>query len=184
VKSFKFVFGGGLVLSVAALSMASSASEELRTFLRKLEPQICKAFANEDVKFFAAISTDDFTYTDSKGVTQNKKQSLEGMKQMFGMSSNVKAKFSLGTVSAKGNAGTAKYLGHFTMDVAGPNGKPQKMEMHTFTNETYKKVGSKWYVQKIVEYKEGKMTMNGKPFDPSKMAPPPSKPAPVKKGIG
>jgi hypothetical protein len=68
------------------------------------------------------------------------------------------------------------------MDMPGPNGKPQKMEMHTFTTETYKKVGNKWLVHKIVETKPSMMLMNGKPFDPSKMGAP--APAPVKKGKG
>ena len=177
---YRYVLGAALAMGAASLALADGASD-LVAFLKKFEPKVQQAFAKEDAAFFEKISTPGFTYVDSAGNTQNKAQSMQGMKQMFAMSTNVKAKFTRGAVSAKGNTGTARYKGFFSMDVKGPDGKVAKMTMSTQTVETYRKSGNMWLVHQIKETAPSKMTMNGKPFDPAMMAPPPP-PAPNKRG--
>lgn len=174
---FRYIFGATLAMGTAAFALADGAGH-LVNFLRRFEPRVCQAFAKEDAAFFEKISTPGFTYVDATGKTETKAAALAGMKQMFAMSSNIKAKFDRGAVSVNGNTGTARYKGHFSMDVKGPDGKTAKMTMETQTLETYQKSGDKWLVHQIKETAPSKMTMNGKPFNP--MAPP----APPKKGGG
>lgn len=174
---FRYFFGATLVMG-AALALADGAGD-LINFLRKFEPKVCQAFMKEDAAFFEKISTPGFTYVDATGKTENKAQSMQGMKMMFGMASNIKAKFTRGAVSVNGNTGTARYKGNFSMDVKDPSGKTAKMTMETQTIETYKKSGNMWLVHQIKETAPSKMMMNGKPFNPA--APPP---VPVKKGGG
>ena len=175
---FSYVLAASAVLGAAAMALADGTSD-LIGFLRKFEPKVEQAFMKEDASFFEKISTPGFTYVDATGKVENKAQSMQGMKMMFGMASHIKAKFTLGAVSVKGDTGTARYRGNFSMDVKGPDGKTAKMTMETQTLETYKKSGNGWLVHQIKETAPSKMMMNGKPFNPA--APPP---APVKKGGG
>jgi hypothetical protein len=170
---FRSVFVATLGFGMAALSLADDAANDLRAFLNRFEPQVVKAFAKKDIKFFERISTSDFKYVDSNKVAQEKKAALEGMKQFFAMSSAIHVKFNRGKIAAKGNSGSVDYHSIFTSDVKGPDGKNHKMRMETWTTETYRKVKSAWLVAKIQETKPAKISMDGKPFDPSKMAPPP-----------
>jgi hypothetical protein len=48
------------------------------------------------------------------------------------------------------------------------------MVMDMKTKETWVRAGSGWKLRKLEEQGQGKMLMDGKPFDPSKMAPPPA----------
>jgi hypothetical protein len=159
-------------LGIATVALALDATSDFKAYLAKLEPQVEKAFKNKNAAFFQQVSTPDFKYVDAQGNVENKEQSMASMKQMFGMAKSVSAKFKRLSATAKGNQGTASYEGKFNIVMAGPDGKMQNMAMSTYTRETYRKVGSKWLVSKIQETKPGKMTMNGKPFNPG---PPPSK---------
>lgn len=176
---FRYICGAALVLGATAVALADGTGD-LTNFLRRLEPQVSKAFAKEDLAFFQNISTPEFTYVDHTGKSENKTQSMASLKQMFAMSSNIKAKFTRGAVSVKGNLGTARYKGHYSMDVQGPDGKKAKMSMESMTLETFKKVGNKWLVHQIKETSAGKMMMNGKPFNPG--PPPPVAKPPSKSG--
>lgn len=174
---FRYVLGASAVLGAAAMALAEGTSD-LIGFLKKFEPKVQQAFMKEDAGFFEKISTPGFTYVDATGKTENKAQSMQGMKMMFGMASNIKARFDRGAVSVNGNTGTARYRGFFSMDVKGPDGKTGKMTMETQTIETYKKSGNMWLVHQIKETVPSKMMMNGKPFNPA------APPAPPKQGGG
>jgi len=180
VNRLKVLTVSVLALAGAAFSMSYASNEELKTALRKMTAQVEQAFAKKDIKFFQTSSTEDFTYISADGKKEDKKQALAGMAQMFGMSENIKANFQFGDVKANGNMGTAKVAGHITMDVKDPKGKKSKMEVHTWTVETYKKVGPKWLIQQIKETKPSMMTMNGKPMNMGAPAPPEK----IKKKIG
>ena len=109
---FSYVLGATAVLGAAAMALADG-NAGLINFLRSFEPKVCQAFMKEDASFFEKISTPGFTYVDATGKVENKAQSMQGMKMMFGMSSNIKARFERGAVSVNGNTGTARYRGFF-----------------------------------------------------------------------
>jgi len=173
VKKFRSVFLATLTMGLAVSSLAFDAVSDFKAYLKKFEAGVVKAFATKNHKFFETISTPDFTYTDASGRKMTKKESIAQMKGMFDSMGPAKASFKSSGHAVKGNTATANYVGHFVMSQKGPDGKAHKLEMTSYTKETYKKVGAKWLVHSMVETKPGKMTMDGKPFDPSQMGGPP-----------
>lgn len=160
-------------MGLAVSSLAFDAVSDFKAYLKKFEAGVVKAFATKNSAYFGQISTPDFTYTDATGRKMTKKESIAQMKAMFDQTGAAKASFKSSGHAVRGNIGTANYIGTFVMTSKGPDGKSHTMAMTSYTKETYKKIGAKWFVHAIVETKPGKMTMDGKPFDPSQMGGPP-----------
>jgi len=173
MKRFRSVFVATLSFGLAVTALSFDALSDFKAALKQFEAGVVKAFATKNHKFFEQISTPDFTYTDFKGTKMKKKESIAQMKAMFDSMGPSKASFRSSGHAVRGNMGSANYVGTFVMNQKGPDGKNHVIVMTSFTKETYKKVGAKWLVSSIVETKEGKMTMDGKPFDPSMMGGPP-----------
>lgn len=167
-----------LVAGLAVAATAQGPKEALAAELKKAIPAMEKAFAAEDIRYFQNACTADFTYTDMQGKTEKKAAALAGLKSMFDSSSNIRVKVTARVLRATATAGVISSVQKWNMTTAGPDGKPAKMSMTMTTEETLKKVGARWLVQKIVEKKVADMMMNGKP-----MGPPPAA-APVKKPNG
>lgn len=150
--------------TVATTALAFGPKEELDAYLKKMLPVAERAFAKEDIEFFKKASTPDFTYTDVSGKTEKKAGAMAGLKTMFDSSSNIKVKMAYSGLTAGGNMGKIHTVQKWSMDTKGPDGKPAKMSMTMKTDETFKKVGNKWLLHKIVEKGMSDMKMNGKPM--------------------
>ncbi len=105
------------------------------------------------------------------GKTMSLKEWMAAMDMnMKSMKSITKMKMTVGNVKVMGNKATAKET--FMMEGTMPNMKDPKktskmMVMGTSTS-TYEKMGGKWMVVLSKDTSQ-KMTIDGKPFDPSKM---------------
>ena len=166
-----------LALALAALTtvaMARDANSDFKKFLVQLMPRLEKAFATKDASFFDKMTTPDFTEV-MMGQTFTKAQSMANMKQQFQTVESCKAKFKVLSSKVVGNNGFSSARGRFVM-IMKPMSKGDKkhtMEIDMKTKETWVRTPAGWKLKKLEELGKGKMLMDGKPFDPSKMAPPP-----------
>jgi hypothetical protein len=160
----------GLAAMAAASAFSYDATKDFKSFLMRTMPKVEKAFLKGDTTFFDKISTDDFTDTEM-GQTMNKKQSMAQMKQGMAMMKPSVCDLKLLSCSVKGGVGMAQTMMHMvaTMMPMKKGDKAHKMVMDMWENETWVKSGSGWKIQKIAQAKPMKMTMDGKPADPSKM---------------
>jgi hypothetical protein len=103
----------------------------------------------------------------------NYDQMLASMKQGLGMMKSM-SKVSAKLMSLKQGKTTATAVTMHEMvgKMLGPDEKSHSMTYSGTSNDTYRKVNGKWLMAKM-EWTKTKMTMDGKPFDPSQMAPPP-----------
>lgn len=173
MKRFRSLFIATLGMGLAVSSFAFDALSDFKAFLKKSEASTAKAFANKDASYFEKVTTPDFTYTSFNGPKMNKKQAIAQMKAQLSTAQSIKARFKSSNVALRGNTATVDTINYFDMKISGPDGKPHAMKLTSYSKETYRKVGAKWLLALIVETKAGKMTMDGKPFDPSAMGGPP-----------
>lgn len=166
-----------IALAAAALTtaaLAKDANSDFKKFLVQFFPKLEKAFAKMDAAFFDKVTTPDFTET-MMGQTMTKQQSLANMKQQSQMMESCKAKFKLLSAKVVNGKGIAASKGSFVMVMKpmSQGAAKQTMTIDMQTQETWVRSGGTWKLQRLVEVGKSKMTMNGKPFDPTKMAPPP-----------
>lgn len=157
-----------LVSSQVALAQGDMAA--FKTFVNGFNAKAAKAFESKDQKFFETCSTSDFTYVNHQGKSENKKASMESMKQMFGMAKSIKCV----SATPKNHRATKGMMACdmkdvYTMVMPGEKGKDSKIVMTSYTTAYFKKSGSTWKVCKIVETKKGDMTVDGKKVDPDVM---------------
>ena len=158
-------------LAVSAVALARpDATADFKKFLMSEGQKSMKAFADKNIKYFETMSTADFTMTE-RGQKMDKKSSMAGLKQWFGMMKSIKASFKLTSAKSDGKTGVATMTSTmvgWTKPTANDK-KSHKMEMTGYEKQTWVKKGSSWKLKSIEEAKPGKMTMDGKPFDPSMM---------------
>lgn len=167
----------GIALAAFALSTVAFADDTdafKKEYMASI-PKTVAAFKNKDLSYFEKMSTKDFTYVAKVEGAQDKKTAMAGLKQMFGMAKSIEYKPKVLKVSAKGGAAVVSLEETFNSVVDMGDGKAHKMVTVGWADEHFRKENGKWMLAKIVEPKPGKMTLDGKPFDPSKMAPPPAK---------
>lgn len=158
------------VASLAATSLAADANSDFKRFMRRMMPQMERAFNRKDVVYLDKISTSDFTDT-AMGRTMSKAESLKEMKVAYAQAKSVRAKFKILAMSASGNSGVAMTSGHVVM-ITKPRGgkdKSHRMVMDVWEKQTWIRSGKTWKIQKNEQTKPTKSTVDGKPFDPSKM---------------
>jgi ketosteroid isomerase-like protein len=183
VNRFKSIFLATLTLGAAVQVFAGDTLAEFKAYMNAMTPKVVKAFEKEDIGFFEKISTPDFKTKEGPTV-MNKQQSMAQLKSMFGMASNIKAKFKMVSVKLVGKDGVVVTDGSYTMDMATPDGKTHKMAMQQRMTEKYRKTPKGWMIYMIENHPGGKMTMDGKPFDPSSLGGPPPPAAKPKSKIG
>jgi hypothetical protein len=146
------------------------AADDLKTFLNKESGNLERALLKGDMSYFDRMSTPDFTMTEM-GRTSDKKTSLKEMEQMNKMFKMTKVKVRLLSLTTKGDTGIAKTSMHAEMDMmpAKKGDKVHKLVSDAIYDETWVRVGNTWKLKKIVAPTPAKMTMDGKPFDPSKL---------------
>lgn len=174
MNRFKFLFLSAVAFGTTLSALAGDTLSEFKAFMKQMGPKVIKAFETENIGFFEKISTPDFKVQEGKTV-MNKQQAMAQMKQMFEMSSNMKAAFRTLSMKLEGRNGVAVTDGKYTFDMKTPDGKTHKMAMQQKMTEKYRKTPQGWKIFMIINHEGGKMTMDGKPFDPSVLGgPPPS----------
>ncbi len=155
--------------SLGISAFAADTSAQFRSYLNGMLPKLTKAFDTMDPKFFKAISAPDFTETVG-GKTYTKEQAMQQMVQQFAMTKSMKCHFRILSAKASGNTGIAMTAGHFTSVLKpGQDGKTHTLMMDMWEKETWVKTGKGWKIKSLKEAKPPKSTMDGHPFDPSKM---------------
>ncbi|AIE87919.1 nuclear transport factor 2 family protein [Fimbriimonas ginsengisoli] len=158
---------------VAVLSTANAQS--LRAQSEAMNKKIHAAMMKKDFaalgKIIKAGTTKDFVYmeTGMKGPGQNFDQMMANMKMGFNTFQKITTVNSkIVSLKEKGNkaAGTTEHVMGGIM--IGPDKKPHKVMMLGKSQDSFVKVGTQWKMSKMV-WTNGKMTMDGKPMDPSKM---------------
>ena len=158
-------------LSLCGFATAQDQTAEFRAFLSGGAAKMKKAFESKDTAFFKNSSTDDFTYKSFGMPAQKKAQAIGGLQQMFGMMKKIEVSFKLVSASAKNGKGTAVLTSVMTTwtNPTPTDKKSHKMVAKSYETESWVKKNGKWMISGIVETKKGTYTMDGKPFDPSKM---------------
>jgi ketosteroid isomerase-like protein len=172
-----------LVPLVAAMALPVAAfADSAASVENQVEASFQKsiaAFKKHDIKGFVAICADDYEGVGMDGKKINKAQMAAQMKEHMKSTKKVNsATYDVTDVKVKGNTATGK--AKFNLDVIlddaegmmGPKGKTHRMKMEEHYNMTWKKVGGKWLVSKEIPNGTAKMSVDGKPFDPT--ASPPS----------
>ena len=154
-------------LACIANVLAKDTTSELKSYLRTMKPALEKAFAKKDLKYFDVNMTSDFVYTSGK-VTDNKKQCLAAMKQLFAMGSSMNASVRLISAKATDGNGVAVIQQKLSSVMVSPQEKGQK---HTMVSDsqirmTMVKQGKTWIMKKLEDVVPPKMTIDGKPYDP------------------
>ena len=166
-----------LRVGVAAVLLTASAGlalADVKSEIQAVTNKFLKAYKTRDLKAIEKMCTPDFKYKVLNGQVMNLKQSLDMMKAEFSMMPEPAAMtMKVDKVRSRGNIAVAETSGSFKGKMPGPDGKMHVMAGTGKSRQTYVKTAGGWKT-KMVEEVSQKMTMDGRPFDPSKMAPVPA----------
>ena len=160
-----------LVASCALLALAMLAHGDADTVKKELNAKyqaLSKAFAAKDGAAFEKIVAPGFTTTDVHGKTIGTKEFISTMKQSMQAlpaGAKVSARI-LGKVVSKGDKATCQSELSIVSPVPAGDGKSHTMSVTGVSEDTWVKLKGDWKVLKSVD-KSQKMSMDGKPFDPS-----------------
>ena len=171
----RIAFSAAAVAALSTIVIADATSDFKKAYMADL-PKVAAAFKNKNASFFDKMSTADFTYVSKDMGTQNKQQAMAGLKSMFATVKSVDYKCTPTKFQAKGNTFVVSVAEHMSAEMLpmGADKKKHTMSGDDWCDQTFAKVNGKWLMKKIEETKKTKALMDGKPFDPSKMMPPPS----------
>ena len=156
-----------LSLAVVGLAVADATSDFKKWYMAGL-PTMIRAMEHKDFAFFDKVATPDFTMT-MNGTTQKRAEALSGLKMSFDMSDKIKYKYKPTTFSVKGGIATVTGFQSGKMSMKpGADKKKHVMVVSSKTVECWRKSGKSWMIFSITET-NSKMTMDGKPMDPSMM---------------
>jgi hypothetical protein len=167
-----------LVLSTFVVSSLSYA-DSLKSTATRLGTQASVALKNKDIKGFTAIlrknTTPDFKYVEANN-SMTLDQMLGVMKGQFAAMKTVKSASSkLLRCVEHGKTGITATTHSITAMITGPDRKLHLLVASGDSKDTWVKVGGAWKMSVMLWGKQ-KMTMDGKPFNPSA----PMKPASTK----
>lgn len=163
-------------LAAAALFFTvAPAAADTKSDIQKLYNKLCTAFKNGDMKLLMSTAAPGFKMK-QQGQTMNAEQARAHMEAMFksGVKIN-RCTMKVESIKLKGNTATVKALSHTDALMPGPpGGKKMRMVSDGVSRDILVKTPQGWKF-KFAETVSEKMTMDGRPFDPSMMAPPPTK---------
>ncbi|MBI1333643.1 MAG: hypothetical protein JST12_10410 [Armatimonadetes bacterium] len=161
-----------LTMAIAVLGVVSMASaDSLKNQIAEMNKKVGKTIVKQDYKGFEKIVkagvTKDFKYIEG-GQTMNLDQMLAMVKQSFSPQMKVsKADSKILSFSQKAKSATATVKHTMVGKMMGPDKKWHSMTQEGTSTDTYTMVGKEWKMSSM-SWGEMKMTMDGKPFDPSK----------------
>ena len=158
-------------VTLAAVGFAAISSSDLRSEIKDMNAQMGNAMRRGDMKAITAIikagCTKDFSYVEA-GKSSNMDQMLTNMKAGLSAMKTTSAKASLLTLKEKGSNAVATEKHEVAGIMTDKNKKTHRIVFIGTSTDTYVKVGKEWKMSKM-EWTANKMTMDGKPMDPSKM---------------
>lgn len=159
----------GLACLIAAAGAAHADDKsEIAALYKKLD----KAMAAKDIQGVMAVGTKDFTYAEA-GRKLTAEQMSAQMKQEFAMVQGAPTtKTTILSCKVKGKMATVVTGDYGEMQMAMQDGKPHTFVSNGKSTDTLVKTAVGWRVKSVV-VTSNKMTMDGKPFDPSKPPPAP-----------
>lgn len=159
-------------LSVLALAAAlltfgtSTARADDRADIEALYAKISAAMKAKNTKAIYALGTSDFV-TKEQGVTMNAKDSAKMMEEQFKSMKKIhQCTMKASKITIKGTNAVVINDSTFDATTSGPDGKSHKMVMIGSSKDTLVKTKKGWLF-KSVEMLTAKMTMDGKPYNPS-----------------
>jgi len=162
------------LLIVVACGISVAQAESLKATIETSNKLITDAMKSKDfaklTKELKAVVTKDFAYSEDAqpGKPQTFDQMLANMKMGLGSMKKVTvASATLLTVKEKGSTATSTAKHTMGGLVGGPDKKDHLMVYSGISTDVYVKQGGKWKM-KSMAWKTTSMTMDGKPFDPSK----------------
>lgn len=159
-------------LTLAALCLAAAGMADLRSEVMAVNNKIIAAIKARDADAFAKIvkacTTKDFKYVEM-GRTMGLNEMIMGMRQgMTQMKDLKRADVKIVSVKEMGSKGTAKLWHNMEGRMMGQDKKWHNMGFTGMSTHAFVKVGGEWKMS-MMKWGKQKMTMDGKPFDPSKM---------------
>ncbi len=161
------------VLALFVLAVVGSAAQaDLQSDARSMNNQMTSALKKMDVKSVEKITkqwcSPNFKYTEL-GRTQTRQEMVTDIKMSFTQIKNVLVSESkIKKITQKGNSGTTTGTHHMVCDILMPDKKTHKLDYFGISTDVWAKNGKKWQVVSM-SMMNLKMTLDGKPFDPSKM---------------
>lgn len=161
-----------LLILASFLAVTAAQAQSLRATIDASNAAVAKAMLKKDFKALnkaiKSTVTPDFVYVEA-GQKQDVDTMLSHMKTgIGGMGKVTVAKAKVLSLKEKGSTAMAKAEHTIGGTMPGPDGKPHVMVIIGSVEETYVKKGGKWKMSKMVWLSQ-KMTMDGKPMDPSAM---------------
>ncbi len=176
MKGLTVVFAG-----IAVISLAVSACADDRTEINALYAKLKQYLVTNNPDGILPLEMPDFKATMADGKVLNGKALSARMKQQSAGSKLLKMDIEPKKVDIKGKSANVLTFFSFSSEMVdaagnmGPKGKKHVMAGSGNISNTLVKTPQGWKFKTMKEEK-AKMTMDGKPFDPSKMmAPPPKK---------
>lgn len=161
-----------LLLALAfAVSISVASAENLKAKINKVNAAVARAFMHNDMAAFEKVTRDavtsDFKHIDM-GHTQNYDEMLAEMKQSLGMMKITACSAKTSHIKIHGKTATSVTNHRMMGKMSGPDKKNHRMAMSGTTHDKYRMEDGKWKLAEM-KWSNEKMTMDGKPFDPSKM---------------
>lgn len=163
------ILAAAAIACCPALALAQDQNNEFRKFIAGMVPKATKAFASKDIAFFQKMTAADFSFKQYGRPVSPRKAALGELKMMFDSMKTIKVKDTVLSASAAANVGTVK-IASYMIGVSKPtpqDKKARKVEMWSYTRETWTRTPEGWKLKMIEETKPGKMTMDGKPYNPA-----------------
>lgn len=167
----KLAIRAGIMAGLATISVAAFAfAGEFKKFIMAETPKGFRAFQMKNLAYFQNVSTDDFVYVGMGGQKQGKKESMASLKQMFDQAKTIVAGGRVKSTTENAKGGAVEMESSYDILLKpGKDGKTHRMQVQSWTRETWVQVGNAYKVQKIEDLKPSKMMMDGKPMAMPKM---------------
>jgi hypothetical protein len=148
-------------------------ADPLRAQIESSDRKIHACFMRKDADGFAKLVESNvapgFRHIEN-GRSIDFKTMVSMVKQSFAMFKKVtRSDTVLISLKEKGDRAVAVTSHVMAGTVSGPDHKPHTMSFSGRTTDTYVKKGGKWLLSSMDWGSSSKMTMDGKPFDPTKM---------------
>jgi hypothetical protein len=155
--------------AVAASALSGQQQDALKQAHASRLAALKDAYAKQDVKFFESVVAPSYTSVSVAGKKAGRAQALAALRAFFGKMRSVAVEFRVRDVKVEGSrlvATTVRYARCTLKPDA--KGKTHLLEMNTFLQETWSKIGTKWVLTRLEEMRAGHHLMDGKKVDPTK----------------
>jgi hypothetical protein len=157
-----------VALGVVCLASAGNLRKDIESANKKIHAAFMKKDIGAFEKITREVTTSDFKYVEN-GKTETYDDMIAGMKQSFAMMQKMKSADSkILNLSVHGDTGTCETRHRMVSISEGPDHKAHTMVFSGVSKDGFRKESGEWKMSSMEWVKET-MTMDGKPFDPSKM---------------